>query len=632
MENRENRFIIPMILFLLVAIGVLGFVGYEFFKENKTVKVPDFSNKNISEVNEWCGSLNSKYSCEIVYEESKTVEKDKIISQSIKADEALKDKITFKVSSGLILPVDPFVIKDNSKLSDVQSWAKTNNIQTLNVVEEENNDLENGKVIRIEPTDQIYKDTVVTVYVAKSSNTPETNTNGNITVNAGAYIGKTVSEFENYVKKLGLKPNHNTDRDEYSSNVEKGRIVWHGSGDYVENETINYGLSLGKSSGTSDEINIKQNEYQGLSVSDFETKVKALGLTPVHETSWDVNSDSVDKGKIVRHGYTTYTKGENIRYGLSLGKKDDSSSDEINIKQNEFQGLSLSEFESKIKALGLNPYHESTWDNYSDTIEKGKIIRHGYTSYTKGENMRYGLSLGKKGDSSSDEIYINQNQFLGLTVSEFESKVKALGLNPYHESAWDVYSDSVDKGKIVRHGYTSYIKGENIRYGLSLGKKESTPSEPTISVRSFANEDESVLTKFLSDNGLNSSRSEQYSNSVASGKIISNTTGNLKKSDTVKYVVSKGVEPVATKYLASFSDINNKCYATNDYEKASNNVKTFLSNAGFTNYEVIFESSRDAGVGTLISITVDGNKHVSGANYAVNSKIVVSICNELDAG
>lgn len=697
MQNRERKFIIPLVILMLIALGVLGFIGFEFIKDSLGVKVPDFSDKSISDVNEWCGSLNEKYSCEIHFEKSKTVQKDKVISQSVNADSKLKDKITFKISSGLIEQVPSPHIDKNTKLSDIQKWAKEYNIETLNVVEEKNDELENDTVIKIEPDSDLYTDTVITVYVAKNEKKADTN----IVVEAGTYIGSSVSSFESKVKALGLNPNHNTDRDAYSNNVEKGNIVWHGSGEYENNETINYGVSLGKSglntdivveygkylgleeddfisktktlglspyhntdrdaysedvakgnivwhgsgtyvkderinyglslgkkdSSSTNEIYIKQNEFLGLSLSDFESKVKALGLTPVHETSWDVYSDIVDKGKIIRHGYTAYIKGENIRYGLSLGKKDDSSSDEIYIKQNEFQSLSLSEFESKIKALGLNPVHEPSWDTYSYSVEKGKIVRHGYTSYIKGENMRYGLSLGKEG-SNPTSFYVSKDTYSNLTVSDFESKIKALGLVPYHESSWDAYSDSIAEGKIVRHGYGDYTKGENMRYGLSLGKA----SGQTITVNSFAGKTAADLESFLASNGLKGNRTEQYSSSVEAGKIISNDTGSKKKGDTINYVVSKGTEPISESYLASLADIKSKCLATGDYESAASKVRTFLSNGGFTNYEVVFSTSRDAGVGTIMSVTVNGNNHVSGAKYPVNAKIVVTVCNKLDQG
>ena len=167
-----------------------------------------------------------------------------------------------------------------------------------------------------------------------------------------------------------------------------------------------------------------------------------------------------------------------------------------------------------------------------------------------------------------------------------------------------------------------------MRYGVSLGKQEIT----TVNVGNYAGKNESELTSFLSQNGLVGKKTEQYSDTVASGKIISNDTGTKKKGDTVNYVVSKGAEPVQTATLASFVDINNRCFVTGDANKAAENVKSFLKNAGFTNYEVVFASSRDDGVGVLMSITVNGTKHVSAKSYPSNSPIVVTICNAEDNG
>ena len=57
-----------------------------------------------------------------------------------------------------------------------------------------------------------------------------------IIVDKGDYVGKTVAEFEEAVKKLTLNPYHDTEKDEYSDNVKKGSIVWHGSGIYEKDE------------------------------------------------------------------------------------------------------------------------------------------------------------------------------------------------------------------------------------------------------------------------------------------------------------------------------------------------------------------------------------------------------------
>ena len=71
-----------------------------------------------------------------------------------------------------------------------------------------------------------------------------------IIVSNKQYVGISEEDFKRIAASLGLKPVHLKERDSYSSSVEKGNIVTHGSGTYIKNETFNYGLSLGKAEAT----------------------------------------------------------------------------------------------------------------------------------------------------------------------------------------------------------------------------------------------------------------------------------------------------------------------------------------------------------------------------------------------
>ena len=100
-----NKLNYLVILLLSAAIGIVGFLGYTYLNVSKDVVVPDFLGKNKSEVFDWCGQLDPKYSCEIVYEKSRSVQKDLVFQQSINAGSPLKDKITITISSELEQPL-----------------------------------------------------------------------------------------------------------------------------------------------------------------------------------------------------------------------------------------------------------------------------------------------------------------------------------------------------------------------------------------------------------------------------------------------------------------------------------------------------------------------------------------------
>ena len=613
MKNNKLFTILTSIL-LVAALGIIGFLGFSLYKDNKTVIVPDMVNKSINEASDWCGTLSSKYSCQFVYENSKTVDVNNIISQSVKADEKLIDTITFTVCNELLKEIQLPSLTNATK-NDIVKWANDNKIKSITYIEEDSTLVENNHVIRIEPNVGIYADTPVTVYIAKS-NEP-VNPGSDIEVESGKYIGLSVSDFESRVKALGLKPNHNTDRDDTSSSIEKGKIVWHGSGSYEKDEIINYGVSLGE--GDSTDFYISQGKYVGQSESQFKSIAGSIGLNPKHLSDRDDYSDDVPEGYIVTHGYGYYERGEDFNYGLSLGSKE--SSDQFYISQGKYIGQSESKFKDIAASIGLKATHLSDRDTYSDTIEKGYVVTHGYGYYERGENFNYGLSLGKK--SSSDELYIEQGKYVGQSESKFKDIAASIGLKATHLSERDAYSDSIAKGYVVTHGYGYYERGENFNYGLSLGPKGTE----IVKVESYTGKTESSFLSYLSSLGLKAgNRSEAYSTAISKGSIISNDTGSKFQGDSIKYVVSLGPEPIKTAVLNSFADLSNTFLATNNYDAAVEKATTYLDNAGFTNYTIKGAKSRDSGAGVLLSVTVNGANHVSRKEYNVNANIIVTIC------
>lgn len=593
MKKILNDKLKTILLFLLILVLIIAAIlGISVYNSNKKVKVPDFASMSKSDVLTWCGQLNPKFSCEIIYEDSDSVEVDKVISQSVNAGAKIEDKITFKISSGITKEIELPIINSNTTLEDINNWITDNKLVNVTIVNQDNDDVKKGNIIKVEPTSGINKNTPITVYVSngpkqeekkdddKKDDSKPSSDDNTFYIAASDYIGYSVSEFESKAKQLGLNPNHNSSRDAYSNNIEKGKVVWHGYGNYTKNETFNYGLSLGKDDSSSDvpegSIVVKFNQYTSKTEEDFKNTVKELGLDPSHDPDTDEYSAEIEKGKVVWHGSGNYEKNERIRYGLSLGKKEGSSSSGyIVVPYNKYIDLTVEEFNSKMNELKLKPTHDSNMDKYSDTIAKGKIAWHGNAdNYTEGESIRYGLSLGKEGGSDSgsgeqsgDYIVVKPGEYIGLSVSEFEEKAKQLGLKPNHDTGRDGYSDSVEQGKVVTHGYgEDYVKGETFNYGLSLGKSQSG--------------------------------SEQQEDSA---------------------------------YLGSFNDINNVCFVSGDFNKASDNVKSLLANAGFTNYTIVGSSSRDVGVGVLISISVNGNPHTSRTAYPKDASIVVTICNASEA-
>ena len=398
---------ILLIIVLTATLGAVGYFGHSIYQSSRKVIVPDFLGKNVSEAIEWCGKLSDEFGCEFVYEESTTIDKDKVFKQSVSAESELTDKIVITVSSGLIQEIALPTVNENTSKTDIEQWAKQNNLVNVQFVEEENNDVLNGTIIRIEPQ-PVYPNSAVIVHIAKSTKEKESATveGDEINVKAGAYIGVSEDEIKKTATSLGLKANHNSSRDDYSDSVEKGKVVWHGSGSYEKDETFNYGLSLGKdsSSTSASDLYITSGKYVGKTESEFINIAQTLGLSPTHLSERDSYSDTIAKGSIVTHGYGTYTKNEAFNYGLSLGKKESSSTNKVDVSSS-YVGKSESEFTSYLSGLGLKG--SKLGSDYSSSIEAGKVLSYTSGKYDIGDTVSYTISLGKK----QSEVYIMRPQY-----------------------------------------------------------------------------------------------------------------------------------------------------------------------------------------------------------------------------
>ena len=154
---------------------------------------------------------------------------------------------------GLVLLVSPFGYSQPAKASEIyeMSFEPIRELETLNdaVDEELLINLTNEANALLDSLNQEFSPETITNTVS----TPEITVEEvvyeepvkTITVNYGDYIGLTPDAIESAARDLGLSPTYASSKDSYSSSIPAGNVVWHGSGDYVENETFRYGLSLG---------------------------------------------------------------------------------------------------------------------------------------------------------------------------------------------------------------------------------------------------------------------------------------------------------------------------------------------------------------------------------------------------
>ena len=156
----------------------------------------------------------------------------------------------------------------------------------------------------------------------------------------------------------------------------------------------------------------------------------------------------------------------------------------------------------------------------------------------------------------------------GDDISTATEKIEAEGLKA--GSTTEEYSDEYDEGEVIR---TTPSSGKEVEEGSTVNlvvSKGIDPEDEKVTVQSFVGMPESSLTSWAKENGINVSRSEDYSDEVNEGRIISQslTSGEISKDTTISYVVSLGKDPDQDKP----SDNDNNSDSNNSGGNNNNNT------------------------------------------------------------
>lgn len=612
-----NKLNILLIILLTGCIAALGIFSYKLIFPKEKILVPDFSNSSEAEVVEWCNSFENN-PCSINRDYSDSVEAGKVSYQSLAKDQELTGTISFTISKGKQVLIEALKFDKATRKEDVEKWVKDNGLTNVKYKEMQTDQYDKGAIISIEPNSITDLNTEVVVTIAIEKKT-ETNTNTNkeeIIINYGDYIDLSEDDFVSKLNTKGLNPVHAEVKDDYSETIEKGKVLWHGSGAYYKDEDIRYGLSLGKNEGN---IIVKADEYVGKTLAEFKQICEKLGIVPKHnESKNDEFSDTVAKGSILWHGSGTYVKDENITYTLSKGKK--STDGKFEIKSGEYAGYTLDEFKSVMKALGLVVAHSEVHeDDYSNSISKGCILWHGAADdFVEGETIHYTVSLGKKEESKPEEqtgTTIKVESYAGKSESDFKAYIKGLGLSLGDRS--EEYSDSISSGLIISNETGDKKSTSSIDYVVSKGK------DPRIDVPSYANKKASEFESFLASKGLTGTATSEYNSTVAEGYVISNTTGKFNTGSSVSYKVSLGQK----KLNISNFEIVAGAIEKSSYNETKTAAENYFKQLGFTNITVNGQSSTKT-TGVILSISVDGSTNNLPGSFVSDAPIIITVCSQ----
>ena len=184
----------------------------------------------------------------------------------------------------------------------------------------------------------------------------------------------------------------------------------------------------------------------------------------------------------------------------------------------------------------LNKYdlgiHKSTAP--SDTVAKGKIISQ---DPADGKKVKKHTTVNVVISSGEEAKMTTIPSVVGLAEADAEKALQAKNL--VVKKGDPVYSDDVEQGEVVS---VSPSEGAEVKEGTTVTLVISKGNQPT-KVPKLTGKSQSDAEAALSQAGLSGNATEDYSDTVEKGLVISQDTDDGKevsKGTTIGYVVSKG--------------------------------------------------------------------------------------------
>lgn len=423
----------------------------------------------------------------------------------------------------------------------------------------------------------------------------------------GRFLGKSEESFKEACQKLGFtKFKKNETR--YFSNLPEGSLYSYDDGSLDINSEINYALSSGKYIFKSDEFNGNSKDEVSVKVNDLKKRnAKVDGdLISVSFVNGDNNSDKAGKAYDCSLNKNIITC--KIYTGTSAGKKATIPSNYLKLSENDFL--------SKVKALGFTSLAKMEPTYFSETIKEGSIWEYEDGTFDLSKTINYRLSAGK--------YSFNANEFNGISKDDAINKTNSYKNRNADQGKLSIKftdgeANSSNAGKTYDCSYTY----KNISCKLYTGRGSSTPTK--VSVSDFTNKNVDDFKNWCSSNGINYSLSEQYSNDVSTGIVMSQNplSGNIDKGSTISAVISKGKEPVKNADVLSLSFIAQN-YKGDTFDETKNKVVNYFNSSGFTNISVQEETSTKP-LYSISSININGNNHTGSNSYPINSNVVITI-------
>ena len=351
-------------------------------------------------------------------------------------------------------------------------------------------------------------------------------------------------------------------------------------------------------------------DVSNLSESAARSKLQEAGLKAAGQTE-EITSDKIPEGKVVKtnpEAKAIVQKGREVVLYISTGGRKIKMKDYTDMEYNEaVEALVKLDFkESKIKKK----------EEYSDTVEKGKIISQ--TPEANSEvtpdktSVKFVVSKGAKP--------INISDYVGMTINEALLDLANNGINESQvkqtqqesdKEAGTILSQTPSAGSSVTPGNTM------INFVVSSGPNE-------VSVPDFTGMSKSEVQSAAKEAGLTVNFEEDYDTQVPAGQVIrSNPSAGekVKKNSSVTVTLSKGSNlsnftvDVVANFTGGENDNNGqtitiwlKDASTGDVRKQ---VQSFIVDASSNYKRVSVDVSVAQGGSATIYAQRDNDKEVS---------------------
>jgi len=231
-----------------------------------------------------------------------------------------------------------------------------------------------------------------------------------------------------------------------------------------------------------------------------------------------------------------------FKFGSSSDEEETTTETTTQVEVPDLLGMTEDEAKEALEEAGLG--YKNIGTASSDEYDEGTVMDQSVNAGKKvDENTTIKVTFSSgKGDTEIPDV-------TGMSESTAISKLKAAG---FKYSTEYEYSDSVDSGLVISYSPTGEAtEGDTITLTVSQGQE-------TVQVPDVKGQSQSAAESAISNAGLTSSVTSEYSDTVAEGCVISQGTSAgsyVTKGSNVSIVVSKGAKTTYYSYSVSVSSL-----------------------------------------------------------------------------